>query len=318
MDTLPKTDTLPKIDTGWHEIAAIPGGGRTYATGFVLNGKGYVCGGVYKFAGDGIKGYDDMYMYDPAKNTWTLKTGLPDIGYYGTQGRMRPFSFVLNNIAYAGGGISVNGVGGGDVEQYDALVDKWTLKAKNYTFDFSAADTCDKKGYIYSYSSAASQTWAYDPTKSDPLSDVFDNGYLGANSGSPNTNNTWIVGGFGDLYIGAYGNYFEVRDLQTGVFSDSNTSLSNATYTQGGPVTTNAVIYKNCIYISMGEEGHLYRYNLKTNIWQMLTNRTLSITDGVASFLIGSRLYYVGGNNGLFTISTDKAWVIDLDLYPEN
>jgi hypothetical protein len=318
-DSTKKIDTIPKIDTGWHSIVDIPGGARAYATGFALNGKGYVCGGVYKFAGDNIKGYDDMYMYDPAKNKWALKTGLPDLDYFDVGGRMLPFSFVINNTAYAGGGISVGGIGGADVEQYDTTADKWTLKAKGYqisldggnSFDFSAADTCGKKGYIYRYSSAP-DIWIYDPSKSSPLTFGFANAVVG------DYTNTWIASGFNTLYDGSQGNYFVFFNPVTAKYSGNTPSLSNATFTEGGPVAMNAFVYKNCIYVSLGDEGHLYRYNLKTNIWQIISRRTMGITYGVACFFIGSKLYYVGGNNGVFTVSTDKAWVIDLAAYPEN
>jgi len=312
-DTVIKVDTVTKIDTGWYSIADIPGGARAYATGFVLSNKGYICSGVYKFAGDNIKGYDDMYMYDPAKNTWTLKAGLPDIGYYGIEGRMLPFSFVINNIAYAGGGISVNGIGGGDVEQYDPVTDKWELKVKKSgdTFDFSAADTCGNKGYIYSYLSNP-HVWVFDPANANPLTYGF------SNIGDAANTNTWITSGFNTLYDGWGGNYFAIFNPQTGHIATNDPSQSNATYPDGGPISMNAVVFKNCIYVSIGDEGHLYRYNLKTNIWQTITRRTMGITSGVACFLIGSKLYYVGGNNGVFSESTSKAWVINLEAYPEN
>src|SRR6202012_3995030 len=99
------------------------------------------------------------------------------------------------------------------------------------TFDFSAADTCGKKAYIYCYLSSQ-EIWIYDPGKSSPLTYGFPNGTVQENDGDSNTN-TWIVGGFNKLYSGSLGNYFTILDPLTKQLSDSSPSSSNKTFTNG-------------------------------------------------------------------------------------
>lgn len=57
----------------WTQKAKFPGGARAYASGFAVNGKGYIALGKSNAEGnDGMKG--DIWEYDPATNKWTKKT----------------------------------------------------------------------------------------------------------------------------------------------------------------------------------------------------------------------------------------------------
>jgi len=314
------TTTIIKPDTGWQAIADIPGGPRTNATGFTLNNKGYICSGVNQFAGNLIAGYDDMYCYDPETDSWAPKSGpLPIDQYFPNEGRRDLFSFVIDGKAYAGGGISVMGEGGGDVQQYDEAGDKWTLKATktresitdSYTFDFSAAVSNNNLGYIFSYSAGAFGIWVYDNTTNkltySALNyDIFDGSEY-----------NWLASNGDDLYFDGMGDSFVEINTKTGKFNP-NLLSSPTVHPPDTSVSLNSVVYKNSVYMSFGDEGHLYRYSLAKSTWQELSEQTLGITEGVSWFMIGSKLYFVGGNNGLFTASTSKAWVIDLDAYPED
>jgi N-acetylneuraminic acid mutarotase len=87
----------PTNDT-WSKIANFPGAARSEALSFVLNGKGYVLGGI----GDDLwtYGYNDMYSYDPTSNTWNKEADFPVKNLYGAS------AFVCNhnNEAYVIGG----------------------------------------------------------------------------------------------------------------------------------------------------------------------------------------------------------------------
>ncbi len=311
-----KNDSLVnKPVAGWHAIAPFPGV-RQYGTGFSLNGFGYVCGGVIDFRS--ITN-DDMYMYDPGKDTWIKKAGLPALAPAPPpQGRYSPFSFVINNIAYAGGGNSINGIPGTDVEQYDPVNDKWTLIAQcpaNFYFDASVATSYQNQAIIFSYwDSKDGVIWKFNPSSktlrayaySDILSFYDLNSWFG-------TNNTQLLYGNAGSFAG-----FLSIDISTFL----ETSYGPDYYypelpTETNIVTKNGTFYKNCMYVSYGDAGHLYRYNFTLQIWQHLTSANLGIVDGVSTFLIGSKLYIIGGNSGGVTSpGTSKAWAIDLDAYP--
>jgi N-acetylneuraminic acid mutarotase len=89
-----------------------------YATGFGINGKGYICGGKF-----GPSNYSSqLYEYNPATNTWTVKAAFPGGVRYGLT------SFVINNKAYVGLGADEN-VYTTDIWCYDPVSGFWSQKA---------------------------------------------------------------------------------------------------------------------------------------------------------------------------------------------
>src|SRR3954466_12773384 len=56
----------------WTAKAVIPQGVTSFAMGFVINGKGYLCGGVNASGAY----YGSLLEYDPATNLWTAKASL--------------------------------------------------------------------------------------------------------------------------------------------------------------------------------------------------------------------------------------------------
>ncbi len=106
---------------GWTRLADVPGvlRYRTYATAFTMNNKGYItCGadsGFYK---------NDVWMYDPSTNLWTMATNA-----FPGKPRIKAFSFVVNDVAYVGGGVDTGGVELSDFYAYDYVNDAWTAKA---------------------------------------------------------------------------------------------------------------------------------------------------------------------------------------------
>ncbi|NLR94601.1 IPT/TIG domain-containing protein [Flammeovirga agarivorans] len=82
----------------WTKVADFPNA-RSYTNSFVLDGKGYVANGTR------IGGTEDShcYQYDPSSNRWFKQENI------GNTGRYRGFSFVVNGVAYSGGGYGIHG-----------------------------------------------------------------------------------------------------------------------------------------------------------------------------------------------------------------
>jgi N-acetylneuraminic acid mutarotase len=111
----------------WTVKAFIPQGVTGFAFGFVINGKGYLCGGV------DMSGtyYGTLNEYDPATNQWTAKAPLP-----GNIVRGGGFSFSIGNKGYIGCGDDGAFVYA-DVYEYDAVADTWSQKGQFFGGDRS-------------------------------------------------------------------------------------------------------------------------------------------------------------------------------------
>lgn len=306
------TNKPVKPDTGWFAIAPLPGP-RTYATGFALGNKGYVCSGVIDLSDPHEPGYDDMLMYDPAKNSWTQKAGLPKL-LYPNMGRHQPFSFVINNKAYAGGGLSIDGIGGQDIQEYDPVVDTWIPRAKldpGVQFSESTATVCAGNAYIASYTTSPKALYIFDPTdntvKKTYIFRINDN----------LQSDGWLASDDISLFYGYSGGPLIFLGNKPGSQEYSFFGSDSSTIPIKPAPVQQGIFYKNSLYISFGDAGNLYRYNFTLKKWQALSLRKLGVTAGISTFLLGSKLYIIGGNNGVFSPSTNKAWAIDLDAYPE-
>ncbi len=146
---------------------------RTASSAFVLNGKGYLVGGINSM---GVC-MNDVWQYDALADIWVQKTNFPGGKRAGAR------NFVIGNNAYFGGGYDTIGVAGfssvtkNDFWQYDPISDTWTTKANLpydssyllYPFAFSIKD----KGYLscgqrYKYASGmykdtdVNRTYQYD------------------------------------------------------------------------------------------------------------------------------------------------------------
>ena len=98
---------------------------RTASTSFVINGKGYVLGGI---GPDGIC-RSDVWEYTPGTDTWVQKND------FAGGKRTAAGSFVIANRAYVGGGNDTIDIPGfslipkNDFWQYDPVADNWVSKA---------------------------------------------------------------------------------------------------------------------------------------------------------------------------------------------
>lgn len=129
----------PAADGGkgaWSPIAPLPIA-LSNAVAFTLNGAAYVGTGETVING-GTTNTNEFYKYDPSANTWQAINDAPF-----SAKRKAAFSFVLNNVAYVGGGIS-NGSYPKDFYKFDGS--KWTKlndlnrSDNSYTYDLTRSN----------------------------------------------------------------------------------------------------------------------------------------------------------------------------------
>ncbi|HVS96376.1 MAG TPA: hypothetical protein VHE54_07810, partial [Puia sp.] len=126
------------------------------ATGFTLNGKGYLCGGGQFYMGTGGVNSTDLWEYDPPTGTWTKRSPIPGPGVPDA------VAFVLGGYAYV--------VVGNTTWRYDQAGDQWVQKASLPTVArrLGSGFAINGKGYVglgYDNVTGALQNdwWEYDP-----------------------------------------------------------------------------------------------------------------------------------------------------------
>lgn len=151
----------PQTDV-WQPIANFPGTARYGAVSFVIGDVAYVGCGKDIDAQD----YNDFYTYDPNTDSWNKVSSTPEK-------RSFAFSFVINNIAYLGGGTNNNAY----VSSFYAFDGQnWATKqpingrTDDYTYDlrrnFPAVFVIGNYGFISGGTNSAilGSTWRYDPS----------------------------------------------------------------------------------------------------------------------------------------------------------
>ncbi len=102
----------------WIQVANLPKGMQA-GIGFSVGGKGY--SGIGFLNGNG---FNDLYEYDPSLNTWISKASWP--GPLTNDAN----SFVLNGLAYVGGGDGPYGNPTiSNFYQFDPVANSWIQKA---------------------------------------------------------------------------------------------------------------------------------------------------------------------------------------------
>jgi N-acetylneuraminic acid mutarotase len=151
----------------WTQKLSIGGGKRRDAVAFVINGKGYICGGI----DNGV--YEtDFWEYDPTNDNWTEKRGIADLSdddydddYTSITGTGK-VAFNMNNKGYvATGG---NGTTGTVVWEYDPIEDLWerktSLEASSRTG--AVAFTVNSIGFVTTGRNGSyyfDDLWGFDP-----------------------------------------------------------------------------------------------------------------------------------------------------------
>ncbi len=97
----------------WSQLSDFPGGGRSDALAFSLNGKGYF--GL----GKDIDNLNDLWKYNPTSDTWEQMNDFP----FG--GRSGATSFVIDDQAYLGFGEVGFEQYSNSFYEYDPIADTW-------------------------------------------------------------------------------------------------------------------------------------------------------------------------------------------------
>jgi N-acetylneuraminic acid mutarotase len=162
----------------------------------VINGKIYVSGGLSRH-----NGYEKgLYMYDPARNTWTRKRDMPNTSFRGVTG-------VINNKLYV-----VTGCDQENCDQfvpsalyrYDPVTDQWaTLTAPPGFHGWAMGGVIGGKFYVTGQDENGAQLVAYDPatnqwTRRTPLNRPR---WLGA--GAAVGAKLYVIGGMTELDDGS-------------------------------------------------------------------------------------------------------------------
>jgi N-acetylneuraminic acid mutarotase len=103
----------PSTNT-WMQKANFGGGSKTYAaSGFSINGIGYVVGG----------GTNELWQYDTTNDIWSQKAFFPPGGrYYGV-------AFAIGQKGYYGTGFDTTSVNRNDFWEFDPSLNQWNQQA---------------------------------------------------------------------------------------------------------------------------------------------------------------------------------------------
>ena len=102
----------------WDTIAPLPTSGRQYASGFSLNGRGSLFGGL-----DASGPLNELWSYDPTTDTWDQRASLPAPGRYACA------AMTTSQYAYICTGMMADGVPTNEVWRYDPATDTWAARA---------------------------------------------------------------------------------------------------------------------------------------------------------------------------------------------
>lgn len=166
----------PSTDS-WEELAPFPGGPMSFPVAFALGDKGYVTlGGIGADQPDRTFYNKTLWEYDPETNEWAEKSEFPG------EGRWRGFAFVIDGMAYVGGGdrenrenFNFSGLDFTDCYRYDPVEDQWNAIAdfpEGYGVGCYAL-SIDGKGYVgeggqHQYlADYRTKVWEYDPLTDD-------------------------------------------------------------------------------------------------------------------------------------------------------
>jgi hypothetical protein len=127
----------------WTRKANYPGGTMSGGTAFTINGKGYM--------GFGTPNQKNLYEYDPATDTWNLKSEIPDFFTDIDKDRYALVSIAAGGKAVVGLGRHSTVSAFGDMYSYDPLENRWerlTGLTPPMNLSYSVMVTDGEYGYI--------------------------------------------------------------------------------------------------------------------------------------------------------------------------
>jgi N-acetylneuraminic acid mutarotase len=143
----------------WSKKANLPGVGvaRAFGVSFTIGDKGYVALGQDSNSQTAV--LRDLWEYDTSTNIWTPKADFP---FHRVDGA---FAFVINGIAYVGGGADSVSQGWNEFFSYDPALDTWTaLQPLPFgAVFFPASFVLGNFGYLAT-GTDSNLVWQYDPS----------------------------------------------------------------------------------------------------------------------------------------------------------
>ncbi len=167
------TNAFNTLTNTWSKRADFPGGYRYSGTAFIYNGNLYYGFGEGHYAPQGDANgiyYNDLWMYDPSRDTWTFVMNSP------MSSRAWLNSFTINSQIYFGFGLAQvqnTRVSYSDLWQFDPSALTWTqltTPLTNNSGNMAASFAVGNKGYfvgLENYGTSwpyTADVWQFDPT----------------------------------------------------------------------------------------------------------------------------------------------------------
>ena len=282
----------------WTQRANFGGGNRYAATGFSINGKGYMGLGI-THVGLNYTYYVDFWEYNPASNAWTQKANLP------AAGRSSPSGFAINGKGYIVLGWAPAQLN--DLWEFDPDNNSWTQKtnfggAPRYD---AAVFVIDDYAYVgCGYTPYQKDFWKYDPAN-DSWTQVADIG------GQPRSAaQGFSAGGFG--YVVAGGEQFVLYTNDLWRYNPNSNIWAQMTGMPGGPrVSPSAFSFGNLGFAGLGctdlvVYNDFYSYNPLTDLWT-----PIPVYPGLGkihdvTFTIDNCAYVSTGSDGIYPGGNDR------------
>jgi N-acetylneuraminic acid mutarotase len=268
----------------WLQKANFGGISRADATGFSLNGKGYI--------GTGYTGVysSDWWEYDPATDAWTQKANYPGGGI------VEASAFTIGSKGYV-----LPAPSGTDLWQYDPIANTWNSMAPfpGGARQAAVAFSIDNKGYITTGTSVNSlnDLWEYNSS---------------TNTWTQKTDLTGIARHYAcGFSIGSKGYVGTGQSISSSLLNDfwawdqTTDTWSQIAAFPGTPRReASAFSIGNMGYAGMGSGWGVYytdfyQYNPVTNSWTQKTSYSGGPREEATQFSIGAYGYVGTGFDGL-------------------
>jgi N-acetylneuraminic acid mutarotase len=254
---------------------------ENYSVGFSINNKCFVLGGVLFMQSGATEHIPDLWMFDPASQSWTKKAPYPG----NDQNLINEAAFIIGDNAY----FIVNTT----VWQYNQPANKWTKKTSFPSSPriLGAAMAINGKGYFGLGFSTQFQVdlndwWQYDPASDQwTFLTPFENG-------TRESAGTFVIGGKGYLCFGKTVSS-SFKDLwQYDPVADTWTQKHSYTG-NGGPVEAADSARINGVDLGLvAVDDALWEYNPSTNSWG--TAGALKGGSTSAGFVLGHSFFVAG------------------------
>jgi N-acetylneuraminic acid mutarotase len=288
----------------WDQKTNHPGNQRNNATGFSINGKGYIGLGQNP---SGSK-FTDFYEYDPSTNKWTQKANYTGPGISGCTG------FSANGKGYVCFGVNSSGVNQKELWEYTPNSNSWTQKAtfpgtaRYHAGCFVINDTAFIIGGNPGGSPYLSDVWMYVPaTNTWTQKANFGGGNRAGGTG-------FTVNGVGYFGTGITSATSPQKDVwKYNKSKDTWSSIANLP----------SAACSGAIGFGIGLKGYLgtgydvtnflkdiYEYDPKANTWKKTDSipSSQSVRGFSVSFVIGGSAYFGTGYGTAVSNSLNDFW----------